>query len=96
MAFESHALTVLTASAPPGSRTSPSRDCQHRRPGHGILNATVSVGTVEIVRGLWEAFQAALRSGDVGAWFDSDLLAPDAELVAGSGLVGGRRQLSWS
>jgi ketosteroid isomerase-like protein len=36
---------------------------------------------VEICRRGYEAFNAAWRSGDPAAWFDSEVMAPDAEWI---------------
>jgi hypothetical protein len=39
----------------------------------------MSQENVEIVRRIWEAFQAGMERGDPGAIFDSELVAEDSE-----------------
>jgi ketosteroid isomerase-like protein len=46
-----------------------------------VILARVSQDSGAIVRALAERFQAAMSQGDVGAWFDSELVAQDAEFI---------------
>ena len=50
--------------------------------------AGMSEENVEIVRRLFDAFQAALARNDPGAWFDSEALADEAEWILFPGFPG--------
>jgi ketosteroid isomerase-like protein len=41
----------------------------------------MSQENVEIVRRVWEEFQAAMKRGDSGTWFDSEAIADDLEFT---------------
>jgi ketosteroid isomerase-like protein len=48
----------------------------------------MSEENVEIVRRLWEEFQAGLERGDPGAWFDPEAVADDFEWIVSTPLDG--------
>jgi ketosteroid isomerase-like protein len=48
----------------------------------------MSEENVEIMRRLWEKFQAGLDRGDPGAWFDSETVADDFEWIVPTPLDG--------
>ena len=48
----------------------------------------MSQENVEIVRRLWEEFQAGLERGDPGAWLDPEAVADDFEWMVSTPLDG--------
>ena len=48
----------------------------------------MSQENVEIVRRLWQDFQAGLERGDPGAWFDREAVADDLEWIVSTPLDG--------
>ena len=48
----------------------------------------MTVSPEQVVERLLESFRAALRGGDVGAAFESELIADDAEIIPNAQLVG--------
>ena len=50
----------------------------------------MSQENVEIVRRLWQDFQAGLERGDPGAWFDREAVADDLEWIVSTPLEEGR------
>jgi ketosteroid isomerase-like protein len=50
----------------------------------------MSQENVEVVRRVWEEFQAVMQRGDPGTWFDSEAVADDLEFTLEGVEMGGR------
>jgi ketosteroid isomerase-like protein len=59
-----------------------------RRPGRDTAGA-MSQEKVEVVRRVFEAFRKGMERGDLGAWFDSEDIADEAEWITPPGALGG-------